>query len=396
MLVIKRWEMERLSRGGWLLVYGRRKVGKTFMLRRMDHDLYITVTRSGDALLDEEIVDLSEAMRLAVRTLRQGGTVVVDEFQRMDLWELLASPHPEGRLILSGSSFGIISKVFDPRSPLLGLLEPFRVGIISFWDSLISLNPRGRDELLWSVLVRDPWIIPMADLNERPESFIRRKAEGLYMAARGLVGEVFSEEERELTRLYELVLLLLGEGVWNLRDMANVLSSRGVIQGVQSLTGILDRLVKMGLVTKVKAWRSRSRYFYRHSSPLLSTIFYLEAKYGISEGYRPPEGAISSVLGRELEFSVGELLAEWHEGSLAYHRDPEGDVDVLILKGGRALVGYEVKAGEITRGEVRKKREYMSRLGIEAKFVASEGPADMGVEDLKRIAKDLSSRYRKA
>ncbi len=389
MLVIDRWERGELERRGWLLVYGRRKVGKTFMLKRIRHDLYITITRSGRAIISEEIVDVDDAVKEALRELKGGGIVVVDEFQRMEehYWDLLSQPHPNGRLILSGSSLRVVSKVLGSRSPLLGLLEPFKVEIIAFHDVLLSLKPKDRDGLLWSVLLRDPWIIPMVDLKSKPEDFIGQRAEGLYMSARGLVGEVFSDEERELTKLYEAVLLLLGEGVWNLKEMAGILTSRGMIEGVSSITAVLDRLVNMGLVKKVRAWRSRGRYFYRHSSPLLSVLFYLESKYGVSDGYRPKSQAVSSVLGRELEQSVGELLAAWHGGELAYHRSPEGDLDVVVLRGKKVLAAYEVKASQPSESEVKRKLAYAEKMGLNLRFVGPGG--DLDLEDLLRISSSL-------
>ncbi len=55
MLVLGRSEQRELGeKRGWLLIYGRRKVGKSFLIRRaFKWDLYITATRAGDAILEE-------------------------------------------------------------------------------------------------------------------------------------------------------------------------------------------------------------------------------------------------------------------------------------------------------------------------------------------------------
>lgn len=64
-------------------VWGR-KVGKTFALRHcVKSDFYATVTRTLEALVGEEVWHLEDAVREAVRTLKRGGVVVLDEFQRM-------------------------------------------------------------------------------------------------------------------------------------------------------------------------------------------------------------------------------------------------------------------------------------------------------------------------
>ncbi len=51
-MVIDRWEEVFLrGYGGWVLVYGRRKVGKTFMLKRLGYSLYTIVSYSGDCIV---------------------------------------------------------------------------------------------------------------------------------------------------------------------------------------------------------------------------------------------------------------------------------------------------------------------------------------------------------
>ena len=50
-----------------------------------------------------------------------------------------------------GSSYGIVDRVFDRNSPLLGLFTPMEVGIISYEDVLSQVG----DPLL-SALLRGP------------------------------------------------------------------------------------------------------------------------------------------------------------------------------------------------------------------------------------------------
>ncbi len=65
-------------------MYGRRKVGKTFTLRRcLSYDLYVIVTRSGEVLVEDGVWSLESAVREVAKVLRRGGVAVVDEFQRM-------------------------------------------------------------------------------------------------------------------------------------------------------------------------------------------------------------------------------------------------------------------------------------------------------------------------
>jgi len=73
----------------WLLVYGRRKTGKTFLLRNCaGASVYVTVGRSGSCLVEEEggeprVASLEEGVRVALRAVESGSTAVIDEFQRL-------------------------------------------------------------------------------------------------------------------------------------------------------------------------------------------------------------------------------------------------------------------------------------------------------------------------
>jgi hypothetical protein len=240
-IVLRRRESRELKKArGWLLVYGRRKVGKTFLLRKeLAWSIYATVTRSREIFLESdggiEKTRLEEGIRRIVNALKRGECVVIDEFQRLpeNYWDLLALAHPSGRLVLSGSSFGVVEKVFSRRSPLLGLVNPLRIDVVSYADAVSSLLGKLGPEkaLLWAILVRDPWVIPFADLSLHPAVFIAENAGRLAIASTGLVGEVFVEEERRLTTLYEAVLRLLAEGYWKPAEIAGVLAPRGLLEG---------------------------------------------------------------------------------------------------------------------------------------------------------------------
>jgi hypothetical protein len=89
--------------------------------------------------------------------------------------------------VLSGSSFGVVERVFSRRSPLLGLVNPVDVGIVSYADAVASLAERmgAREALLWAVVLRDPWVIPFADLSADPAQFVAENAGRLAIACSG-------------------------------------------------------------------------------------------------------------------------------------------------------------------------------------------------------------------
>ena len=414
MLVIERREARRLrSARGWILVYGRRKVGKSFTIRRyLDWKVYATISRARDAIVEDSSgirkMELDVALGLVVNALTAGETAVVDEFQRLPdgAWDLLATPHPQGQLVAAGSSMGIVRRVFDKRSPLLGLVQPFKMDIIRYADAVASLSRQvdPTSSLEWAVIVRDPWISPMVNPSSEgdPARWLCDAAPQLVMSAVGLVGEVFSEEERTLTALYDSVLRLLAEGMWRPSEIASILTSRGLLQGgTPAVTGILRRLADMGLVDGIPLWKSRrARVYYRHRSPLLSLLLNMEQKFGVSDGYRPEYESVRSAFGREVEYSVGEMLAERLDGRLAHYVSERGDVDVVVLNKRRknVLAAYEVKLGGISRSEAREAVDRMLDLGaprvglvsLREEPPAVEGAHEvLGPEDLVEMARRL-------
>ncbi|MEM2961702.1 MAG: AAA family ATPase [Candidatus Bathyarchaeia archaeon] len=381
-IVIKRREESVKDLRGWILVYGRRKTGKTFLLRRVfDKAHYFVVTRPGRVLTERggetSYMSIEEAVKRAGALLKKGEAVVLDEFQRLpeEFWEAIALHHPSGKLIASGSSLGILKKIFDRRSPLLGLFTPFKLDLIRYSDAILSLKnvcTSLQDALLWGLIIRDPWVIPIMSLGDDAASEICDKAYGLLASASGLIGEVFEEEDRSLTRIYDAVLRLIGEGVWKPAEISGILTSNGLISGgLPTVTGLLERLTGMGLLEKVMLWRTRgSRYYFKHRSPLLSIIYYADQKLNIAEGIhrRVDRNLVLRAFGREFQFSLGEMLAEYMEGIKSYTILPngEGDIDIVILdsKGKNPIIGYEVKIGVLGRREAEKAVETIHSYGI--------------------------------
>ncbi|RLF07027.1 MAG: ATP-binding protein [Thermoprotei archaeon] len=416
-LVIERSEEQVIRElKGWLLLYGRRKIGKTFLLRRVfPQSNYFMVTRSGHVLAERDgdvsVFNVEDAVKLICSLLDKGEIVVLDEFQRLseEFWDEIALRHPNGRLIASGSSLGILKRIFDRRSPLLGLLTPLKLDLIRYSDAISAITEvcsSPRNALIWSMLIRDPWIIPMTSLERDPISEICDKAYYFMASASGLIGEAFEEEERALTRTYDALLRLTGEGVWRPSDMAGILASSKLIAGGQStVTGLLERLVGMGLIEKIPLWKTRgARYYFKHRSPLLSIIYYLDQKQSISEGiYGKAEPNLAlKAIGRELAFNLGEMLAELHNGVRAYTILPrgQGDIDIVILdrRSRKPIIGYEVKMGEMEISEAKRAIEKIHSEGIPKAGLISitakppETPGsheELGPQDIIERAKKL-------
>jgi len=389
-----RWECYRLrrlsERSSWVLVYGRRKTGKTWLLRRCwAWDVYITVSIDGACVVEDakgsvHVKPVGECFRSLMQLLRHGSGVVIDEFQRLpqSYWDLLASvaADADSGLAVCGSSFRLARQVFDRRSPLLGLFQPFPIGLVSVYDAIHSLKQYGlsdRDAVLWSIVARDPWLLRHIEPGGEPWRRILGEAEVLAPIARGLIGEVFEDEERQLARIYDAALTLLSLGYWRAADIAQKLYDAGLLStpSPSSATGVLAVLEAMGLVERIPLWRTRrARVYYRHRSSLLSLLYRIAARMN-SHGTPPSMDMIRSMYGLELQFNLAELLAARRGLRRAYAILPDGsDIDAVLLGKKKPEWGYEIKMSSITVNEALKAIERITSYGIpRAGIVALEG-----------------------
>jgi len=209
--------------------------------------------------------------------------------------------------------------------------------------------------------------------------------------------------------VYDAVLRLTGEGVWKPTEISGILASNEMISGgLPTVTGLLERLSEMGLLEKITLWKTRgSRHFYKHRSPALSIAYYIDQKLNVTEGphKRMDLNMVSSIIGKEFQFSLGEMLAEYFSGKRAYTilSGEEGDIDIIILDPGgkKPIIGYEAKIGKFEASEARKAIETIHSYGIPKAGLISASvkpPAvpgsheELGPEELVEIAEKVSGR----
>jgi len=108
---------------GWILIYGRRKVGKTFLiLNFLNYDVYFRIKRDGKVLAKKfvlsEINNLGDFSKAVLDLLAQEKVVVIDEFQRLpdSILEEIATIHTKGKIIFCGSSMRVVKKIVEHKS----------------------------------------------------------------------------------------------------------------------------------------------------------------------------------------------------------------------------------------------------------------------------------------
>lgn len=271
----------------WVLVYGRRKTGKSYFVKNnVKWDKYYFVGRSGDIFVDDEKIGYETFIREAIQNLENEKTIVIDEIQRLpeEFFDRLHNIGVKGKLIAITSTIWLTKSLLGKRSPMLGLFSEFRMDIIDERDILLNLHDRIKDpkELIeYAVFLREPWLIP---LWEETESFFDALPFNIKITVPALIGEIFTEEERQYSRIYDAILKAIANGKRISTEIASYLYSLRLIpaEDPSLVHPFLKILQNIGLIEKIKIYE-KNKYYYRISSPIVDYYYYLEAKYGISE-----------------------------------------------------------------------------------------------------------------
>ncbi len=387
---------------GWALVYGRRKVGKTYILENyVSHDVYMGVRLDGSIWIRGmdigHIGEIAELPQMVSRLLKEGRTVVIDEFQRLPMWVLedIARAHPSGRLILSGSSMRVSHSIMGRNSPLLALLRPFKIGPVSPSDLLVDLSSKysATKAVEHASILRDPWTVPFFEEKDP----LKHLVEMLPHLVPGLVGEIFSADERELTRTYSAILAIIGSGDGDPQKVAKKMHDRGITTTGASSNVIpyMNNMVEMGMLERTKVYGKR-KYNYSIPSFPMTLFYYLESRYAISDGHVPYEGirpTADNVLRTGIESFVADLLVEVVGGRKELIKSSDREIDVLVtVRNKPALVG-EVKWGKVVSADVNKFLEKVKGFKCRKVFVCRRRIKDDRVEvltpaDLLKMAEE--------
>jgi hypothetical protein len=151
--------------------------------------------------------------------------VVIDEFQRLpeSVIERISILHPEGKVIFSGSSMRLMKKLFGSKSPLPGLAMQYKLGLIRPGNILRELSQKmdATQAMELAPYLADAWTIPFFTKEGDSEKVIYDLLKYSKFTVPSLVGEIFTEEEREFTKVYEAILRLIGAGELDYKNIAS-------------------------------------------------------------------------------------------------------------------------------------------------------------------------------
>jgi hypothetical protein len=364
-------DLKRLrNTGKWILVYGRRKVGKSYFIRSsISYDRYYFIGRSGSIFADDSTLSYESFKRESIQCLERNETVVIDEIQRLpeEFLDLLHKAGVRGRLIAISSTLWLTKELIGKSSPILGLFSDFKMGLIDERDILINLRDKIRDKkklVEYSIFLREPWLIPTW---ERAEDFFKALPSTVKLTVPSLIGEIFTEEERMYSRVYDGILKAVADGKQVSTEIASQLYSLKLIpaQDPSLVHPYLRILEGIGILEKVKLY-GRNKYYYRNVSPVIDYYYYLDAKYGISEREFQEDQA-EKVLAERIPHYVEQFVAKllsrtmglWYEKIV--ERDYE--VDIALTDFRKLIAVVEVKwRRSIEESELRSMEEKLARF----------------------------------
>lgn len=383
MIIHRPYETKLISKGkNWVMVYGRRKTGKTFLVRSfVRHDEYFFVRRDRTILTGRDGGTLGyEAFTEVLRRgLADGKTMVVDEFHRLGdgFFDLLHATERTGRLILVSSTLFMARKLLSGRSPLLGMFTEVRVPLISFSDCAAALKSdvKGKRELVeLSAVLAEPLAIGYHDGTRSPGQVLSEVVAGSALTVPGLMGEIFIEEERGLSAIYEGISRAVATGKVVSGEISGYLFSRKLISrdDPSTVQQHLNNLVKFGILKRIEVL-GKAKYIYKHVSPLARLFYYADEKYNLSEQERPGRElrrVVDELIPRVVEDAVRTAFAEKLGLREAVVEAADHDIDACLLKFQKPEVVIEVKwKKKVDSEDVRKAEQTLHRIGAKRRLM---------------------------
>src|SRR3989338_1425389 len=217
----------------WLLIYGRRKTGKTFLVHTFaKFDAYFFVKTDKGVLTKENTsISYDTFMELLKRGIEENKTIVIDEFHRLgnDFFDFLHASPKKGKIILISSTLFLSKKLLSQKSALLGLFAEIPIGLIDLQDTLHFLKKyhfENKEMLELAIILREPIAIDYFQDGKKAREILAQVISGSTKTIPALVGEIFTEEARETSAAYEGVLRAIAVGKTNSGEISSYLFSK--------------------------------------------------------------------------------------------------------------------------------------------------------------------------
>jgi len=381
MIIERPVEVKKITRvNKWILVYGRRKTGKTFLVQNfIKFDEYFFVKADKSLLSkDNNPVSYETFIEILKRSLAENKTVVVDEFHRLGggFFDLLHSLRKQGKLILISSTLFLSKKLISSKSPLLGLFAEAPFGLISLQDTLRFLhkfNLPKKDWMELAILLREPIAADYFDEKKKARETISTIISSSLKTIPALVGEIFTEEEREISAVYEGILRAISIGKIGSGEISSNLFSKRLIKkdDPSIIQQYLNNLVSFGIIRRIVLY-GKKKFIYKLVSPLAKIYYYADEKHNLSErkaNEKELAPIIEELMPRIVEDGIRECLAEKFGLLEAILEAKDFDIDGLLLKFKKPEIALEVKWGNPEKINIKKIEETLGKTEAPRKIL---------------------------
>lgn len=333
-------EKDIFEKSNSCIIFGRRKVGKTFFVREYSNcDYYFFVTNS-NIIFDEKGEEMSfDTFFELYKILSKNNSIAIDEFHRLPskFLDYMHFNKPKNVILLTSTLWLATRMLEEKDSSLVGIFNPIRFSLISEIDIIKNLSSLGLssvDLIENSVYLREPILIEYynVDIRTTVTDFLHNQKYYL----KNLISEIFSEEKRQYTKLYEGILLAISSGKIVSGEISSFLFSRKLLDkdSPSLIQKNLEVLVNLGLIEKIEVF-NKKKFNYRIISPLLDLYFYLITKYDYVE-QEIPKDFIGEIYDKKLPFHVEDffnsLFSKLRGLKIVKINSPEIDIALVKFK----------------------------------------------------------------
>ena len=381
MIIERPKEVEKIKQiNKWIFIFGRRKTGKTFLIQNfIKYDEYFFVKSNKSILTkNNESISYETFIEVLKRALEQNKTVVVDEFHRLetDFFDFLHFTKKQGKLIIISSTLFLSKKLVSSKSALLGLFAEIPLGLISLQDTLNALGRfdlSKKEKMEIAVLLREPISIDYFDEKKKARNTIANIVLSSLKTIPALIGEIFVEEEREISSVYEGILRAIAVGNINSGKISSYLFSKKLIKkdDPSIIQQYLNNMILFGVIKRIEIF-NKKRFVYKLFSPLAKIYYYVDEKYNLTErkvNELELIRIIDELLPRIIEDNVREFIAEKFGLKDSVVESADYDIDGVLLKFKKPEIVLEVKWKKISKEDIKKAEETLSRINAEKKIL---------------------------
>ena len=376
------------------VVYGRRRIGKTWIVKRVMREVggeYVFVPEAseryllplvGNALSSVSGCTITKeswhgiAEELADCRSGSGGILYIDEFQRLTpafasaiqyLYDM--NPGLELKLILLGSAVSVVDRLAGPMGPLYGRSLIVKLPPFSFPEAYTLLREKTDASPLeafhlYTVLGGSPFNLSLAESRDW-----RREADRLVHNVYGLLYEdplhILYSETRE-PGVYMAILETIASGRRGYSDIARVTGRTSVKHYVELLAslGIVERITP-ALEPGLRTRKSRYHIVDPYWDYWFKIVYPRRGEAELYSGIDPPEEVARRHFSWWMEEVARGLLSIIHGRKAVPWWSRSTEIDAVIEYEDGSIGVYEVKYGVLDKREAGAVAKALRRKAVE-------------------------------